>query len=183
MQPSRGERGGRHPLHAGVPSTMEGRGPGACLGLCASPLQQLGPHKALGFNLIYQLLPDDLIYPPLCQSVRKSLTCAQSRPTFPTTDLMSHTCPRPSLSEDNSPSSPNLTIHPPPQPGPGLMNSHNHTLIQSHTHTHTHMFWDFFFTGPISYNFNFFIFMSILSISTVHEFLAFCCFYLQVYLS
>lgn len=44
-------------------------------------------------------------------------------------------CPRPSLSEDNSPSSPNLTIHPPPQPGPGLMNSHNHTLIQSHTHT------------------------------------------------
>ena len=116
---------------------MEGRGPGACLGLCASPLQQLGPHKALGFNLIYQLLPDDLICPPLCQSLRKSLTCAQSRPTFPTTDLMSHTCPRPSLSEDNSPSSPDLTIHPPPQPGPGLMNSHNHTLIQSHTHTHT----------------------------------------------
>lgn len=114
---------------------MEGRGPGACLGLCASPPWQLVPHKALGFNLIYQLLPDDLTYPPLCQSLPKSLTCAQSRPMFPTTDLMSHKCPRPSLSEDNSPSSPNLTIHPPPQPGPGLMNSHNHTLFQSHTHT------------------------------------------------
>ena len=123
----------RCPFHHGGEGTW-------CLSwpLCF-PTAAAGLHKALGFNLIYQLLPDDLIYPPLCQSLPKSLTCAQSRPTFPTTDLMSHTCPRPSLSEDNSPSSPNLTIHPPPQPGPGLMNSHNHTLIQSHTHTHTQL--------------------------------------------
>ena len=122
----------RCPFHHGGEGTW-------CLSwpLCF-PTAAAGLHKALGFNLIYQLLPDDLIYPALCQSLPKSLTCAQSRPTFPTTDLMSHTCPRPSLSEDNSTSSPNLTIHPPPQPGPGLMNSHNHTLIQSHTHTHTH---------------------------------------------
>ena len=56
-----------------------------------------------------------------------------------------------------------------------------HTITYTHTHTHTHMFWDFFSTGPVSCNSNFFIVMSILSISTVHEFLALHCFHLQIF--
>lgn len=65
-----------------------------------------------------------------------------SRSIFPTTNLASHTCLRPNLSKDNSPSSPalpvTLTICPSPQPGPGLMHSPTHTPIHNHTHTQTH---------------------------------------------
>ena len=142
VHPSQGEGGGWHPLCAHVPSTTEGRTWYLSWPLHFPP-QHLGLHKALGYDLIYQLLPDDLICPPLCQRLPKSLTMHSLDPRFqphvgltrapdPTCRKITHlppqTCP------SSSPS-----IHPTRATTRVLTQSHTHTITHTHTHTHTQL--------------------------------------------